>query len=374
MFRRFDKNDSSTSIAYKKYDKTPKDKYPTFSICLRGPKIHSYNNSATFRAYGITSDQYRLMLMGTNTSTYHYNPASRSYTKSPIIMKTASKVNFQNMVQRNFELTDILLEAKFVRKGNNDTTYYSQTSKEKLPLYISYEHKDIICFTRKSQYISMSPRDYDDLVLSFSKPLKMMTCQISCDATLEIFIHYPGQLQRSLGRPSFSIPASRLFNYFYANYNLNFKLTQGTVVRYRPDSNEPCNEEIDDYDAYMQAYITTETGCVHPFWKTNSKFLMHHEECKSPEKLKTAINLIKTYNEKSCVEMYNSVLWEKQQKKVFQFKAHIRFKYVDDYYQEIVYLKSFGKESLISNLGGFIGIFLGYSLMQVPELLGRYKD
>ena len=44
----------------------------------------------------------------------------------------------------------------------------------------------------------------------------------------------------------------------------------------------------------------------------------------------------------------------------------------DDFYQEIEYLAYFDGESLISNLGGFIGIFLGYSMMQFPELVGMY--
>ena len=44
------------------------------------------------------------------------------------------------------------------------------------------------------------------------------------------------------------------------------------------------------------------------------------------------------------------------------------------YYEEIEYSKDFGSESFISNLGGFIGIFLGYSMMQLPELLGIFHE
>ena len=169
MFVRFSENKSSTSITYKKYEETSKDKYPTFSICMKGPNLHSYNDSAIYESYGITSDQYPLMLQGKNISTYHYNPTSRLYTKSPILLKTASKVDFEKIIRRNFELRDILLEAKFIRKGNTDGTYYSRASEGKLPFYISHEHDDIICFTRKSQHISMSPRDYDTVVFDFTK-------------------------------------------------------------------------------------------------------------------------------------------------------------------------------------------------------------
>ena len=41
----------------------------------------------------------------------------------------------------------------------------------------------------------------------------------------------------------------------------------------------------------------------------------------------------------------------------------------DETYQEILNVKSFNVEALWSSIGGFVGIFLGYSLMQVPELI-----
>ena len=47
--------------------------------------------------------------------------------------------------------------------------------------------------------------------------------------------------------------------------------------------------------------------------------------------------------------------------------------YADRYYEEITQVEDFGVQDFISNLGGFIGIFLGYSMMQIPELLGQYE-
>ena len=47
--------------------------------------------------------------------------------------------------------------------------------------------------------------------------------------------------------------------------------------------------------------------------------------------------------------------------------APIKFIYLDKYYEEIKYSEAFSFESFISNLGGFIGMFLGFSLSQIPE-------
>jgi len=45
----------------------------------------------------------------------------------------------------------------------------------------------------------------------------------------------------------------------------------------------------------------------------------------------------------------------------------INIRYAKKYYQKIENVQSFGMESFVSGVGGFIGIFLGYSLLQLPE-------
>ena len=366
MCERFGENKSSTSISYKKYDVTPEDKYPTFSICFKGTKIHLYIEEVIFSSYGIRSDQYKLMLEGKSTFTYEYNATSRLYRKSPTVLNQRSSVKFESMVRRHFEFKNILSEANFTRQDKAYNTYYSKNSEEQPPLYKSHEMPEIICFTRMSQNISKSSRVYDSLAFDIYK-LRLPEFQ---EFSIQIIIHYPGQLMRSLVRPSFSLPIPNLRN---MGAHLRLKVSQGTVLRYRTDSNEPCDEEIENFDAHMQEYITNETGCIHPFWKTNYKGPLDYGECKSPEQFKRLDNRIKSYNKKSCAEMFKSVSWNWEDKSSFKEKQHIIFEYIDDYYQEIEYLTSFGTENLISNLGGFIGIFLGYSLMQVPELLGKYK-
>ena len=47
----------------------------------------------------------------------------------------------------------------------------------------------------------------------------------------------------------------------------------------------------------------------------------------------------------------------------------IKVSYVESTYQETENVKEFPFESFFSSLGGFIGIFLGYSMLQIPEIL-----
>ena len=47
----------------------------------------------------------------------------------------------------------------------------------------------------------------------------------------------------------------------------------------------------------------------------------------------------------------------------------IKFQYRERSYQEIENLQEFNFESFLSGIGGYVGIFLGYSIMQFPELI-----
>ena len=49
------------------------------------------------------------------------------------------------------------------------------------------------------------------------------------------------------------------------------------------------------------------------------------------------------------------------------FEYH--FKYMEKTYQEIVNERDFGIDSLWSTVGGFVGIFVGTSLSQIPTLI-----
>ena len=49
-------------------------------------------------------------------------------------------------------------------------------------------------------------------------------------------------------------------------------------------------------------------------------------------------------------------------------KVNLKVEYATIGFREIRNYRAFGLLSLWSQIGGFIGIFLGYSLLQVPEL------
>lgn len=49
--------------------------------------------------------------------------------------------------------------------------------------------------------------------------------------------------------------------------------------------------------------------------------------------------------------------------------TRITFLYEETNYEEVTNTRSFDFASFVSGVGGFIGIFLGYSLLQIPDLI-----
>ena len=47
--------------------------------------------------------------------------------------------------------------------------------------------------------------------------------------------------------------------------------------------------------------------------------------------------------------------------------AEVGFIFKNDHYKEIKYTRKFDIESLIGNVGGYIGLFLGFSIWQLPD-------
>ena len=117
MFGRYFQNEDTTSISYKQYNWTPNDKYPTFSVCLDGNRLHWYNDDLIFYNYGITpsiydsngftSAQYSRMLAGDVAWKYEYDVTSRLYRKLPIETSNASD---SNPSRYHLKISDVLTE------------------------------------------------------------------------------------------------------------------------------------------------------------------------------------------------------------------------------------------------------------------------
>ena len=403
LVTRFLENKDATSILYKNYGATLEDKYPTFSICFEGTNFHWYRDSEIFEAFQLTQSGYEQLLSGKTAYRYDYNHTSRLYRKTPIVLK--EKIN-ANVDTFHVQMSHFLLKSAFLTEDRKHAIYYGNDANfyqvPKPPFYIGYQTTRMICFTRQSNDPIGLIRLYDHLSLDraiFNNLLYKQT-------KMRIFVHYHKQLMRYINNPSFS----STFSEYQGDKLLELGISQGTLLKKRPNSKYPCNPDIKDHDTYLQREISKKFGCFPPYWDKMNFEELRIEVCLSPPVLRKIDRFLQNNGniwnlyDHPCLDMINSVTksWEIADKDelglikikgdidtynkhpilneeyIWQLrytnnKSNIRVIYNDRQYEEIQYARDFGFESFWSGVGGFAGLFMGFSIMQFPAILGE-KD
>ena len=115
-------NEDTSSIAHKKFNQTPRDKYPTFSICFEGKDIHWKKEEMLFQTLGVTSSQYVDTLMG-HGKRYEYDEKTGLYNKERVDLRNVTSIDFNRVILNE---NKIILGAFFRSQHTNDTTYFGK--------------------------------------------------------------------------------------------------------------------------------------------------------------------------------------------------------------------------------------------------------
>ena len=381
----YQENIDAQLIAIKKFKEENDNVYPTFSMCFKGTKFHWYHDLEIFNSYGLNATQYELMLKGEIARRYDRNYPVRSYEKTPIFLNNGSDVDFSKYhLQTKDVMTVFIHSIKFSSEDSSMDTHVTITnngneSKEH-PLYLSFQTADTICFSRNTDQNSKSIRLNDLITLNSSALSESVKYEDTLleDTQLDIFVHYPNQLMQSFGKAKYSTSFSQLLSTLNDTDPkiLEFKLSECKRIKRRVDSNVPCSVNIKNYDQFFQQKVADYLGCVPIYFKQAVAKQANIEECNSKSKLMEAQYIIKNFErflngiEKPCDEML--VLTIESVNNNPNPKPNdiaIEFIYSENVYEEIEYIKAIKFDSWLSNVGGFVGIFLGYSMMQFPEVL-----
>ena len=249
-----------------------------------------------------------------------------------------------------------------------------------LPLHLSFQTADIICFSRNSANDSSAIRLNDLITLNRSAINESIRYEDTLleGTQLDVFVHYPNQLLQSFGKTKYSTSFSHLLSTLNDTNPrvLQIKISECKRLRKRINSNEPCSKKIQNYDQYLQEKVVEHLECVPVYFKQVMSNHSKIKDCDSKSKLMEAQYIIDNFDkflnhyEKPCDDMLvltiDSVDNSPNPKPT---DIAIKFVYSTQLYEEILYTRAIGFESWLSNVGGFVGIFLGYSMMQFPDIL-----
>ena len=377
---RFISNKDVSTVTIKKFLASSKkhDEYPTFSVCLEEPSYGELYNDTYLTDKGLTLDwivKYQDMLKGVDV-----NETILSLTKPGMAMKGMGYIIcYFYAISRTGVVIDNWI--KEVNCARQDWLLTGEGGKV-IPFFISFRSPDKMCFTPTSSN-ERYKRKEDILKLD----LKWMTgSEGALSSTfMKIYIHGKGQLIRNFGKEIHNVPMFDLYPYpkdKLIKNKIELSFSYVSIIKKRENAIIPCYAGEEDDDFYIRQMIVDEIGCIPPYWIDFHFVSKKSEFCTSAKQLENVYKLLTNMEEtlekylESCTEMtiVSSIQFGSTTIELHKRRFEMKVNYLTESYQEIANQRDFSGEALWSSIGGLVGIFLGYSLMQIPDSLLALKQ
>ena len=123
---RFLENDDSTAIHFRRFNLSPKDTYPTFSICLTGSGFYWNKPHPIFQKTELSPIMFGRMLKGQDAFSYKYNYTVMLYNKISV-----DSGDYPNMDigQFSLKISEILTGLQYATENEEANIYYGSGEK-----------------------------------------------------------------------------------------------------------------------------------------------------------------------------------------------------------------------------------------------------
>ena len=371
-------NESTSLVDYRVYHQSEKDIYPSLSLCFQGMGI--YNATRLNKTYGIQ-----------DTKEYFEFLEGRVWKEEFLdITYDDVTINLKEYIE-NIHLTvnSYFTDPVYTWKNDNSNEsldieyeYKNASSFESsytFPFYVSFRQASTKCYTfdfRGDKLIAIDGK----LVRIMEIVLRNMRLP---GLALFYIMHYPKQLIRSspmdIELPGYpGIISGTLIKKTFHIENLE-------VMRRRDTFKNPCNrEQIGDDDLILDKMLQ-ETGCRPPHWSIRANYPVcnnkasinktniHPSDFANPDFLRPFIQ--------PCDQLQNVMFTTVHQTAPTEPnrghddpRTHINLMFKSSHYKEILHIRDFDIESLVGNMGGYVGLFLGFAVWQVPNAIKGVSD
>ena len=358
-------NNDSSSFKYREFLATSLDKYPLFTICYeksekegKGPNL--LNNNYLAR-HGINGNEFQKAISGKESNltldlySFDYDDAM------PRLNQTIEMFHVNTL---DCKLNWYSNSSKKDEKENCNGQIMNAVE----PMVKSYQDPEKVCFSRNNDYGPQRVRTHEKLTLNWEF-LK------STNGTFRVYHHNQQQSLRRICKYIISKETSRVEPGI-----LEFWVSEITMLRRRIGAKEPCDPDINDDEEALKV-IMERFNCTPPYWEYMIPKSIRYPHCTSAKQLKDIYDvitepskMIRAFDKYTmpCDKMSSTVTFHmKPAKDGEEETLNLEFNYLEDTYQEVCNQKDFDLEMLGSSIGGFIGMFLGYSLLQCPELISK---
>ena len=375
-------NNDLSIIAYKNFQNEAEDIFPTFSICALGGSWILEDRSMP---KNLSTDTYISILTG------NLDPKS-AYTELQFDDVT---IDINKFITDSYTLTD--KGERIIR--SKGSAYGKQSSSSSLQ--ISHLDPNKVCVTKEDfQKNALVEKDFIEMnMIGGLHSFRLRNSFLD----INLYIHQKGQLMRTLKHPSYHLDKRHIRHIkekqeksrYPLKQEIKMRVVYVDVLRKRKNSNIPCNPALQNEDNQIRHSIVDAVGCIPAFTRPflNPSLLLNESAINSTcnraqyrriSQLYTNFLQTKEWYTQPCSRMNTIVttadsITENKPLLTDLFLATLKpsftieftLEYLTGSYRETVNKLDFDIATLWSQIGGFIGIFLGYSLLQVPELVGN---
>ena len=182
-------------------------------------------------------------------------------------------------------------------------------------------------------------------------------------------VHYPGQLLRH-----------QMQKYVWKAHNgdyitMKFKILKLEVIKLRASAKESCNKNWRNDDEITMLEEIKKVGCKPSYVKNGAPF----PTCRSLKEMKTFSSVNYSSYLKPCNSLqkvlysygeYNDLQdWTKEWIDNVTSLFDVQLEFTDGTYMEIEQVRKYGPKDVIGDIGGYLGLFLGFALLQIPEMV-----
>ena len=351
-------NADATNISFKTFNVPPvnENPYPDITFCFNGRK-YLYKKEFLKTKYSLSDNDYYELLSGNEivwTKMANYS--------------TFAEIDFD---EASLGISDFM---RFYYLGLHDGI--SNLTRNQV-IHKTYAKPGFVCFTRQFGY----DLEQEELVRMESFKVRLRRAAY---AEVSIFVHYPNQTLRTVfGRDRLYKNMFRVTNEDLMSSNhWMIDISQMTVLKRRHDANVRCDPRSNE-DIQFWKEIFCRISCQPPYWK---QFIPHPvglEDCDNATSLQAINKLTESDNMETQIKtkeaIFSSILMPcnkmeivtnykfMKSKDLEENEATIAFVYRMDSYQEMRNYKEFDFFSLWSYIGGYLGLFLGYSFFSLLD-------
>ena len=351
-------NADATNISFKTFNVPPVDEnpYPDITFCFNGRK-HLYKKEFLKRKYSLSDNDYYELLSGSEIVWSNISNHS-----------LFTEIDFD---EASLDISDFMPYYYLGLHGGISNLTRHQVIRK------TYAKPGFVCFTRQFG----NDLEKGELVRMESFKVRLRSAAY---AEVSIFAHYPNQTLRTVfGRDRLYKTIFRVTNEDVKSSNhWMIDLSHMTVLKRRHDAVVRCDPRSND-DIQFWKEIFSRISCLPPYWR---QFIPHPFELEDCDNA-TSLQAIKKLTDADTMEtqikekdaILSSILMPCNKMeivtndKIMKSKdsedneATIAFVYRMDSYQEIRNYKEFGFFSLWSYIGGYLGLFLGYSFFSLLD-------